>query len=775
MNNLPLYNSRIIKVFVEYLDKRYPKFNIKPALDHAGITIYQIEDEGHWFNQDQVDNFYEKLVDIIGNPNIAREAGRYSALSKAGAIIQQYAQGFITPAAAYKLMGKIYPVVSRACLVETKRIGKDKIEISVQPKPGVVEKPYQCDNRLGTFESVAKLFTNDFAKIEHPECIHRGDRQCRYIISWHQPRYRKWKRIRNYAAVLNAFLVSLFLIPGVSIRGIPILLSSLLLLYLILYSEYVEAKESKLELKSKGEMAVDLLGRINTSYNNALLIQEFGQAVSSMLDIEKLLNHTMEAFAKRLDFDRGIILLANEDRTRLVYKAGYGYEPDLQTLASNLSFHLDKPNSQGQFVLAFKKQRPFLINDTSEIEDVISERSLEFARAIGTRAFICVPIIYKGVSEGVLAVDNIQSKKPLSQSDLNLLMGIAPAIGTSINNARSYQKIRENEERFRALGENSPDIIYTLDAEGYITYINPAVTKFFTYNPSELIGTCLFDIIKGEDVAVLKKHIFRARDNRETIKDVTVTVIGGSGWEHPANLSGAPNFDAQGKLIGIVGNIKDLSELKKNFDTLQLTLESTIKAMSEIVESRDPYTAGHQRQVSEIACTIAEEMGLPLEKINGIRMAAMIHDIGKMYVPAEILSKPVSLSDLELSMIRSHPEVGYSIIKNIEFNAPVADIVYQHHERMDGSGYPRGLSASEILLESRIVAVADVVEAMSSHRPYRPALGIKAALDEISAHRGSLYDPDVVDACLKLFRIKKYSPRQDDKLLRHVTSYGTYL
>jgi putative nucleotidyltransferase with HDIG domain len=185
-------------------------------------------------------------------------------------------------------------------------------------------------------------------------------------------------------------------------------------------------------------------------------------------------------------------------------------------------------------------------------------------------------------------------------------------------------------------------------------------------------------------------------------------------------------------------------------------LEGTIHALSSIVESRDPYTAGHERRVTTIACAIAEEMGLPEETIRGIRTASMIHDIGKIYVPAEILNKPGTLSKLEFDMVKTHPEVGHNILKKINFSHPVARIVHQHHERLDGSGYPQGISGDEILLEARIIAVADVVEAMASHRPYRPSVGLEKALEEISGASGILYDPEVVTICLKLFREKSF-------------------
>ena len=178
--------------------------------------------------------------------------------------------------------------------------------------------------------------------------------------------------------------------------------------------------------------------------------------------------------------------------------------------------------------------------------------------------------------------------------------------------------------------------------------------------------------------------------------------------------------------------------------------------MAFALEMRDPYTAGHQQRVADLACAIANEMGLSEKQTNGIRTAAMIHDIGKICIPAQILSKPGKLNEIEFSLVKAHPGIGYDILKNIEFPWPIAQMVLQHHERIDGSGYPSGLAGSEILLEARILAVADVVEAMASHRPYRPALGLDKALEEISKNRGVLYDPEVTDACLKVFRKKGF-------------------
>lgn len=205
------------------------------------------------------------------------------------------------------------------------------------------------------------------------------------------------------------------------------------------------------------------------------------------------------------------------------------------------------------------------------------------------------------------------------------------------------------------------------------------------------------------------------------------------------------------------------TERKRAEEELQHTLEKSrkalggiIQAMALTVETRDPYTAGHQRRATNLAHAIAKEMGLSEEQIEGIRMAGVIHDIGKISVPAEILSRPGRLTEIEFDLVKTHPQVGYEILKRVELPWSITQIVLRHHERMDGSGYPAGLSGEEILVEARILGVADVVEAMSSHQPYRPALGIDKALEEISRNRGVLYDPSAVDACLKVFTEKGF-------------------
>jgi len=759
MDDTPLYNSRILKNYVEYLKKNLPDIDIAPLLNYADIETYQLDDEGHWLTQRQVDRFHTILAKTTQDHDISRKVGRFSVTSRASGALGQYVMGFINPATAYGVLEKINARLSRGAVFKTKAIGTDKIELKTVLQPGVAEKPYQCLNRLGALEALAKLFTNNYAKIEHPVCIHKGGDCCLYIIAWEKTRTSVWKRIRNYSFILGFILcvISLGILD-------PIHWDTLVLLYIItamgvtLYVEYLEKKDLLANIQNQGDAADRLLDQINKRYNEALLIQEIGQAASMILDVDKLIVSIMESLEKGLDFDRGMIMLANKQKDRLVYTVSYGYNPKDEDYLKNIKFHLDNPLSKGVAVEAFRKQKPILVNDVSDIENDLSPKSLDFVRAMSSQSFICVPIIDKGEPMGILIVDNVQSKKPLSQTEMSLLMGIATQIGISINNAIVYQKIKESEVRFRSLSENAPDIIYTLGIKGEFTYTNPAIETILGYRPEEVIDKYFVDFARKEDVSRYIKAFKQVRDRKQTLKEETGILLHKDGTERYFSISGAPNFDSEGNFLGVVGTFKNLTdirrsemELKRSFEKLQSAMSSTIDAISIIVESRDPYTAGHQRRVAQLAVAIAGELGLSEERIDLIRMGSLIHDIGKIYIPAEILTKPARLDDIEFAMMKSHPTVGYKILNKVDFIPVIVDMVYQHHERMDGSGYPLGIPGDEIFLESRIIAVADTVEAMASHRPYRAALGTAAALEEIKKQRGSAFDANVVDACLKLF------------------------
>jgi len=318
------------------------------------------------------------------------------------------------------------------------------------------------------------------------------------------------------------------------------------------------------------------------------------------------------------------------------------------------------------------------------------------------------------------------------------------------------EKIKESEESYRSLFENSLDGIYRTTLKGKYIDANPSLIKMLGYgSKDELLAidipTQLYARKEDRPKPDKRNRIFEARLKKKDGSIIEVEINSGVTYK-------------DGKPVCYEGIVRDITErkiaekkIKESYRKLQKVLNDVISTLASIVEVRDPYTSGHQKRVTSLAIAIAEELGLNKERIEAIGIAALIHDIGKINLPESILTWPGKLSEIEYGMIKTHPQLGYDMIKHIDFPEPVADIVLQHHERIDGSGYPKGLKRKEIIPEAKILAVADVVEAMASHRPYRPSLGMESALKEIRQNRGKLYEPKVVNACIKLINSKKFN------------------
>ena len=327
---------------------------------------------------------------------------------------------------------------------------------------------------------------------------------------------------------------------------------------------------------------------------------------------------------------------------------------------------------------------------------------------------------------------------------------------------RSETALKESEAKYRTVVENMHDVLYRTDNKGDIVLVSPSATR--------LLGVESAGQVIGKNLA--RDFYANPQDRARTIEllqakgevvDLEVNLRRPDGKIVTVAANSHIYLDAGGQPAGVEGVIRDITERKKAeselrtaLDRLESSLESTIDAIAMMSELRDPYTSGHQRRVTQLALAIAAELGLPEDRMQPLRVAGLLHDVGKIYVPSEILSKPGRLTYLEMELARAHAAAGYDIIAAIKFPWPIADMVVQHHERMDGSGYPAGLRGEEITLEARILAVADVTEAMMSHRPYRPSLGMDKALAEITANRGRLYDEKAVDACIKLLTEKEF-------------------
>jgi PAS domain S-box-containing protein/putative nucleotidyltransferase with HDIG domain len=335
---------------------------------------------------------------------------------------------------------------------------------------------------------------------------------------------------------------------------------------------------------------------------------------------------------------------------------------------------------------------------------------------------------------------------------------------------RAEDALRKSEAQYRLLAEHMTDTIRLMDMNLKTTYLSPSAAKLRGFTYQEILELPLEKQITPESLKPALKMFseeiprIEADPGYNPVRTLDLEYYRKDGTTVWAESSFSLIRDPSGKPISILAEARDITERKqaeeklvKSYASLKKTLDDAIDTMAKIVETRDPYTSGHQHKVADLAIAIAREMKLEDTRIDQLRMAAVIHDIGKLYVPSDILSKPGKLSDIEFNLIKAHPQHGYDIVKGMDFPCNIAKTVLQHHERLDGSGYPNQLKGEDMVLEAKILAVADVVEAMVAHRPYRPALGLDKALEEISKNKGKLYDPDVVDACVKLFKEKEFT------------------
>ncbi len=384
------------------------------------------------------------------------------------------------------------------------------------------------------------------------------------------------------------------------------------------------------------------------------------------------------------------------------------------------------------------------------------------------------PIIERVIAGETLGVvDSLHLRKDGSRIDTSItvsairdVQGIVTAISLIYRDItdqkRAETALHESEQRSRAMIEQSISGFYMIRDDRF-TYVNSRFAEIFGYAaPDEIVGKSPSELVAAKDRATVAGNIRRRLAGEMKSLSYSFTGVRKDGKEVEVGVHGSL-ATYQGRPV-IMGLLQDISERKRAEDEirryvaqLEQAMQSTINVVATIGELRDPYTHGHERRVGEIAAAIGTEMGLDQNQVEGIRIAGYMHDVGKIAVPAEILAKPARLSKAEFELVKDHAQQSYEILKTVPFPWPVAETAWQHHERLDGSGYPRGLKGEEIVLEARVLAVADTVEAMSSHRPYRPGLGLEKALAEIEKGGGKIFDPRVVDACLRLFREKRFA------------------
>jgi PAS domain S-box-containing protein len=413
---------------------------------------------------------------------------------------------------------------------------------------------------------------------------------------------------------------------------------------------------------------------------------------------------------------------------------------------------------------------------TQIVDDIATDPRFEPLRAEplarGYRSAIALPLHMNAYIRGALTIYaplpdafDGEAASLLTKLAEDLAFGIA---ALRMRKARDQAELdlKESAEKLRAITEAAQDAVILVDARGAIVYWNSAAVRIFGYSTEVAFGQDLHKFLPppADQTDAAKGFARFAETGQGPIlgRTLELTALRNGGGEFPVEVSvGAVKLGGQWCAVGIVRDITERkraeAERQLHIETERQAIVNTVQAIALTIEKRDPYTAGHERRVADLGVAIAREMRLPESQVEGLYMAGLIHDVGKIEVPAEILSRPGALSPAQFALVKTHCQAGYDIIKDIPTPWPLAAVALQHHERLDGSGYPNGLKGDDICIEARIMAVADVVEAMMSHRPYRAALGIDAALTEITAGRGTRFDAAAVDACIALFREKGFA------------------
>ena len=367
------------------------------------MTAEEVADTGHWFSQAQVDRFHEVLVSVTGDAHISRYAGRYIASSKARSDVSQYLVGMVTIETVYASMAKLVPMLTLGASTTIEKIGSGRLEITSTPSPGIDEKPYQCENRIGTFEALPKPFTSEFAHIDHPECFHNGGKCCRYVVSWNTSTSFKLRLIRNYAALATIFiLLGLGAAFNLSPHSFWMVVSIIMGFNFALSMVYMaqKLKEQDRIIDAYHQNWDKQIQSANTSYNNALLVQEIGQATAAIIDSDTIMHELARLMSNRLGFDRGLILLIDDTGKLLTFRGGYGYSEAEQRRIKHMQFNLDNPDSKGVFVKVFRDQAYAILENIGNIRDSFSPKSQDLVNDFEVRSILCVPIVYSKKSLG---------------------------------------------------------------------------------------------------------------------------------------------------------------------------------------------------------------------------------------------------------------------------------------------------------------------------------------------------------------------------------------
>jgi PAS domain S-box-containing protein len=598
-----IYNSRILQLYTDHLQDHHPSVGVQEILDYAGIAWHELEDPNQWFNQRHIDRFHEILEEKLGYKDISREVGRRAALSRVASPFMQYILGFMNIASAYSQVEKIASSFTRAHTFSCKKTGRDSVTVTVQLREGMVDRPFQCENRLGMLESLPKVFTNKYAHVEHRVCLHHGDDRCEYLITWDRPRSRLLKQLRNTVVTAGAIGcgVLFFMLP-LTFWLFAALIATLCSLVFSLLTIHREKQEMSETVEKQGDSAQELIDEVNKHYHDAMLVQEIGKKTATQLNMYELIITVINAMEKHLDYDFGMLFLCDKGRIRLIYAGGYGFDGGIEYSLQKTKLYLEDQQSQQLFLWTFQNQVPVIVSSRSEMDRSFVEEDLNFASRLDAKSVICVPIVYESDSLGVLSVWNKSQGRTMKESDRVLLMAVASQTASCIKNALYFQKLCESEEKYRSLVESSRDGICIVQ-DGVLKFINEQAIQIIGYAKEEVMGTHFEEFIHPTETERVREKYLRLMSGKEENQQYESVLIMKDGRTLDVEMNATTtNYDGRRATLVFV---RDITERK--------LLESKLRQVQKM-EAVGTLAGGIAHDFNNILTAIIGYLNLALRK-----------------------------------------------------------------------------------------------------------------------------------------------------------------
>lgn len=673
-NSPELYNSRIVHSWLEYLVEVHPGFDSVKLLAAAGINSNQVDDPKQWFTQIQVDRFHAYVDAHIKDPEISRMAGRFVVYKKSPNVLQQYAFGFFDPLSVYLNLPKSTPRVTRGAHIHVNKLSGNRVEILNTPAEGVEEKKYQCDNRLGIYEGIGRLFTDHFSKIEHPECCHTGGDVCRYIVSWPDLSHQRWRIARNACAIMALFVCGGLLLSGKMYLFLGVGIGAAFGVVLLnCMANQAEKNNLSTIVEQQGNAARRLFREIGIRHNTAVLTQEIGSLSSKTAGVDQVLKKVAQAIKKRLSMNRVILIYESIGGPQAPDIANCGYDSD-QVEFLKVAWQQRQQEKVKVMARLFKDQEPLLINTKKDRFAAPGSEEGNFLETIGATSFIGVPIVFEEKLMGFMGADYAQPHREVSAIDIRMLVGVVLQMAVQANAVTSYRKLQESEAQYRLMSDHVSDVIWMLDIEkmGFV-FVSPSVKHLLGYSAEEMRALSLEDILTPDALVQAIEAIAeeleeeknpQADSNRSrTMQLEHICKQDRRVW---VEITARLLRNDQGKAFQVLGVSRDISERIAANKTQELLREQLERAQK--MEALGTLAGGVAHDLNNILSGLVSypdllllelpfgsPMRRPVQTIlkSGQRAAAIVQDLLTLARRGVIVTKAIDLNRIILEYLDS--------------------------------------------------------------------------------------------------------------------------